>query len=187
MYQIWIYNFVQAVSNFMKILSITAVRFIKMDEVKTSKRLRYKYLKEVIHDINGRDRVELTSVGPQVLIEQGTWMCFHLWNNNTRLLVFPILPRVVHRHWKVFPQVWALKSFAKISMIVNLLLAFACTYRHTAYLLRDLSRKQLSFIHEWVCFVHGLITSKYLIHITNIYNRWKHICYDRRKNHCWNE
>lgn len=56
----------------MKILLITVVRFNKIDEVKTSKRLRYKYLKEIILDIKGSDRVELTSVGPQVRIEQGT-------------------------------------------------------------------------------------------------------------------
>jgi hypothetical protein len=56
----------------MKILSITTVRFIKMDEVKTPKRLRCKYLKEIILDVEGRDHVELTTVGPQVRIKQRT-------------------------------------------------------------------------------------------------------------------
>jgi hypothetical protein len=77
MYRICIYILVQAVNNFMEVLSITGACFIKMDEVKTPRRLVYKYLKQIMHAIKGRDHVELTIVGPQVRIKQGTCMCFH--------------------------------------------------------------------------------------------------------------
>jgi hypothetical protein len=99
-------------------------------------------------------------------------MFFHLRNHNTCLLVFPILPGVSPSPLeRVSIGVDTTDLYKEKHDTKSITSVFACTHKHAAYLLRDLSRKQSSFMHEWVRFVHGLITSKYLMHVTNIYNR----------------